>query len=184
MTQRGQGMTTDRQTSAPILKLWPTHAFSTKSFTPGETSTTMFGRNLLTSKRPCGKTSRRRSIVAEVTRWTGAKSKNVPGGAPRAMDSSVTVSLLGRPSISGLLGSASIPRDIRLCYRLCRFRSGRSLLLRRVLGSALGLKLLGVKHSVASKAAIGQGLRVILERIRWRLGAAVNHRKGLVLLHQ
>ena len=105
MTQRGRGMTTDRQTSAPILKLWPTHAFSTKSFTPEETSTTMFGRNLLTSKRPCGKTSRRRSIVAEVTRWTGAKSKNVPGGAPRAMDSSVTVSLLGRPSISGQYSS-------------------------------------------------------------------------------
>src|SRR5207245_7727804 len=88
-----------------------------------------------------------------------------------------------------LFGIASIPRAIRLCYRLRRFRSGRSiggrsLLLRRVLGSALGLQLLGVKHSVTSKTAIGQGLRVVLESIRWRLGAAVNHRSGLVLLHQ
>src|SRR5438105_12812873 len=83
-----------------------------------------------------------------------------------------------------LFGIGSIPRDVGLCHRLRRFRSGRSLLLRRVLRSALGLKLLGVKHSVTSKAAIGEGLRVVLESIRRCLGAAVDHRYGLVLLHQ
>src|SRR5437899_4465035 len=62
----------------------------------------MFGRNRRTSKRPWGYSSRRRSSVAVVNRWTMAQSKNVPSGRVK----SVTVSRWSRPSMSGQYSSA------------------------------------------------------------------------------
>src|SRR6266852_7893985 len=53
ITQRGQGPVMLNRT-APIASICPIQAFSTKSFSPFAVSTTMFGRNRRTSKRPCG----------------------------------------------------------------------------------------------------------------------------------
>src|SRR5215467_13634143 len=40
--------------SSPIVSFLPIHKFSIKSFSPDVNSTTMFGLNRLTSKRPSG----------------------------------------------------------------------------------------------------------------------------------
>jgi len=77
-----------RRTAFANVRVCPIQAFSTKSLAPLAVSTTMFGRNRRTSKRPCGYSSRRRSSVAVVTRCTSAQSKNVPSGNEK----SVTVS--------------------------------------------------------------------------------------------
>src|SRR5215469_17430091 len=68
MTQRGQGPVTLSRTDSPILSTCPIQAFSTKSFSPLEVSTTMFGQNRRTSNRPCGYSVRNRSSVAVVSR--------------------------------------------------------------------------------------------------------------------
>src|SRR5829696_2275738 len=73
--------------------------------------TTMFGRNLRASKRPCGYSSRRRSMVEVVSKCTTAMSKNVPAGISK----SVTVSLYSRPGMS----SQYFPPCLKSCPR-CR----------------------------------------------------------------
>ena len=83
--------------NAPLIK-----ASSTKARSPSGVCTTMLGRKRRASKRPCGYSSRNRSSVAVVSRWTTAVSKNVPSGSVK----SVTASLCSRPSISGQYSSA------------------------------------------------------------------------------
>src|ERR1700685_1801990 len=61
---------------------------------------------------------------------------------------------------------------------------GRSRLLRGVLRGAFGLQLLGMEDAVASEAAVGQRLGIVLEGIRRRLGAAVRNLKRLIVLDQ
>jgi hypothetical protein len=89
ITQRGQGPVMLKRTASPIATVRPIQAFSTKSFTPLAVSTTIFGRNRRTSKRPGGYSSRSRSTVAVVSRWMTAQSKNVPSGAGRPQPSTV-----------------------------------------------------------------------------------------------
>jgi hypothetical protein len=61
--------TSDAQTNGiPIARICPIQASSTKSFSPFAVSTTIFGRNRRTSKRPGGYSSRSRSSVAVVSR--------------------------------------------------------------------------------------------------------------------
>ena len=77
-----------RTRSSPTRSFWPTHLFSTNPRSCSSGRMTMLGRNLLASKRAEGQRSRSSLIVAVVSRWMVARSKNVPG----AMASSVTVS--------------------------------------------------------------------------------------------
>jgi len=102
ITQRGQEPLIFRRTVSPIATTFPIQVSSTKARSPGAVRTTIFGRKRLTSKRPCGYSSRNRSSVAVVNTWTTAVSKNVPSGSVK----SVTVSLRSRPSISGQYSSA------------------------------------------------------------------------------
>jgi len=71
-----------------------------------------------------------------------------------------------------------------LCRCACRRCTRRTRLLRCVLGGAFGLQLLGVKDAVAAEVAIGEGLRLVLERIRRCFRAGVIYGEILVLLDQ
>src|SRR5215469_8033656 len=61
---------------------------------------------------------------------------------------------------------------------------GSPWLLWRIFRGTLGLKLFGMKHAVAAKAAIGKSLRAVFESIGWRFGAVVDHWKRLIILYQ
>src|SRR5260370_6674679 len=72
--------------------------------------------------------------------------------------------LIRHPARSGVL---------ILRHALCRFCAWRGSRLRRILRRALGLQLLGVEDAVASKTAVGQGLRVVLESVGRGLGPGI-----------
>src|SRR5258707_8324622 len=55
ITQRAQGPVMLRRTASPIARICPIQASSVKSFSPFAVSTTIFGRNRRTSKRPGGR---------------------------------------------------------------------------------------------------------------------------------
>jgi hypothetical protein len=84
-TQQGHGSVMPRRIRIAIARLWPSQAFSTKSFTPFAVSTTMLGRNRRTAKRPLGYSSCNRASVAVVSTCTEAQSKKVPAGKLQSM---------------------------------------------------------------------------------------------------
>src|SRR5262249_51838433 len=63
-------------------------------------------------------------------------------------------------------------------------RRTRRTRLRRVLGSALGLQLLGMEYTVAAKAAICERLGTVFKGIRWGFGAVVNNWQRLIVFNQ
>src|SRR5580704_4465127 len=80
-------------------------------------------------------------------------------------------------------------RRLRLGHvlgRLGGLRSVRrsSVLLWRIFRSALGLQLFGMEHAIVGEAAVGQGLRLILESVGRGLGAGVIDWQALILLDQ
>src|SRR6202012_1370398 len=54
----------------------------------------------------------------------------------------------------------------------------------RVFGSALGLDVGGVENAIVSELAFRQRLRVVLEGVRGRLAAVINHGQRAILLDQ
>src|SRR5579863_6184917 len=58
-------------------------------------------------------------------------------------------------------------------FRGSRCGGGGAWLLRSVFRGAFGLQLLGMKHAVAAKVAVCQGLRLILERVGRGFGSGI-----------
>ena len=54
----------------------------------------------------------------------------------------------------------------------------------RILGGALGLELLGVEDAIASVAAFGQSVGVVLEGVRWSFRAGIDDVEGASLLRR
>src|SRR5579883_1661819 len=106
--------------------------------------------------------------------------------APAALGS-LTVELVSSQKPTALQRYTGLARRAghalgRLGVRCARRRVAR--FRRSILGSALGLQRLGVKHAVFAEAPFREGLGIVFERIGRRLGPGVAHRQTQVLLHQ
>src|SRR5262249_54274861 len=102
---------------------------------------------------------------------------NVAHGGAAAVNLRDAINLYGR-SVR-VQEAASVFHGWRL--RIRRRLSARARL-GSILGRTLGLEFPGVEHAVTPEFADGQRLRVVLERVRRRLGAFVAHPKNLAIL--